>query len=45
MTSRCSGTAQLYALIRDLTQPRILDVTGGEAAAKLIRGALGASAD
>ena len=34
---------QLYALITELTKPRILDVRGGEEAAKLLRGALGAS--
>lgn len=36
-------TAQLYALINDLTKPRLLDVRGGEAAAKLLRGALGSA--
>lgn len=33
-------TAWLYALIADLTKPRILDFRGGEAAAKMPRGAL-----
>lgn len=36
-------TLRLYSLISDLTRPRILDVRGGEAAAKLLRGALGAN--
>jgi hypothetical protein len=33
-------TLQLYALINDLARPRLLYVRGGEAAAKLLRGAL-----
>ncbi len=37
-----SLTGQLLALISELTAPRILNVRGDEAAAKLLRGALGA---
>ena len=36
-------TGQLLTLIADLTKPRILDVRGGESAAKMLRGALGAN--
>lgn len=36
-------TAQLLTLIGDLTKPRILDIRGGKAAAKMLRGALGAT--
>ena len=35
-------TGQLLTLIGDLTKPRILDIRGGEAAAKLLRLVLGA---
>lgn len=35
-------TSRLYALIADLAKPWILYVRGGEAAAKMLRGALGA---
>lgn len=38
-------TAQLYALIAEITKPRILDARGGEAAAKILREALGSSAE
>ena len=36
-------TSRFYALIADLTKPRVLVVRGGEAAAELLRGALGAN--